>query len=127
MKKQNIFELKTKGYTILRKWVSNEWLKKINEALPELFEEHKKIRQNNNNGITSDGVAMNVLVSNDIFIDFLQEMINKGLLLGPEKAQTGPAVRQDINTIEEHMAAIEDPSLREIYRTISQDIIDHYS
>lgn len=89
MKKQNILELKTKGYTILRKWVSNEWLKKINEVLPKSFEEHKKIRQNNNNGITSDGVAMNVLASDDIFIDFLQEMIDRGLIESLEKNYFG--------------------------------------
>jgi ectoine hydroxylase-related dioxygenase (phytanoyl-CoA dioxygenase family) len=89
MKKQNIFELKTKGYTILRKWVSKEWLKKINEVLPKSFKEHKKIRQNNNNGITSDGVAMNVLASDGIFIDFLQEMIDRGLIGSLEKNYFG--------------------------------------
>ena len=89
MKKQNTFELKTKGYTILRKWVSKEWLKKINEVLPRLFEEHKKIREKNNNSITSDGVVMNVLASDDTFIDFIQEMIDRGLIDSLEKNYFG--------------------------------------
>lgn len=89
MKKQNILELRTKGYTILKKWTSKEKVKKINEVLPKIFEEHKKIRKNNNNGISSDGVAMNVLVSDDIFIDFLQEMIDKGLIESLEKNYFG--------------------------------------
>lgn len=85
MKTENIFDLKTKGYTILKGWVSNEWLDKIDNILPKLFKEHKTIRNNNNNSIESDGVAMNVLASDDIFITFIQEMINRGLINDIEK------------------------------------------
>jgi len=89
MIEQDIFNLKTKGYVILREWVSKEQLSKIDRLLPKLFDEHKKIREKNNNGITSDGVAMNVLASDDTFIDFVQEMIDKGLINSLEKNYFG--------------------------------------
>ena len=80
MTEENVIDLKVKGYTILRNWVSEEWLNKFRETLPKLFKEHSEIRKENNNGIISDGVAMNVLASDDLFIHFLQEMLDKGLI-----------------------------------------------
>jgi predicted short-subunit dehydrogenase-like oxidoreductase (DUF2520 family) len=62
----------------------------------------------------------------DILMPLVSEMINKSLKLGPEKAQTGPARRHDLHTLEEHEEVLDDESLKEIYRVISQDIIDHY-
>ena len=73
-------ELETEGYTILRNWVNDEWLNKFKERLPKLFKEHSEIRKENNNGIVSDGVAMNVLASDDLFIEFLQVMLDRGLI-----------------------------------------------
>ena len=72
--------LETEGYTILRNWVSDKWINKFLINLPSLFEEHSKIRKENNNGIVSDGVAMNVLASDDLFIEFLQVMLDRGLI-----------------------------------------------
>jgi ectoine hydroxylase-related dioxygenase (phytanoyl-CoA dioxygenase family) len=80
MNKKNINDLETEGYTILKNWVSDEWLNKFLINLPSLFEEHSKIRKENNNGIISEGVAMNVLASDDLFIDFLQVMLDKSLI-----------------------------------------------
>ena len=80
MNKENIQELEIKGYTILRNWVNNEWLNKFKANLPRLFKEHSDIRKENNNGIVSNGVAMNVLASDDLFIEFLQVMLDKGLI-----------------------------------------------
>jgi len=80
MTKDNLIELEVKGYTILRNWVTEEWINKFRETLPRLFKEHSEIRNENNNGIVSDGVAMNVLASDDLFIDFLQVMLDRGLI-----------------------------------------------
>jgi len=80
MNKEHIKGLEENGYTILRDWVSKEWLNKFKENLPRLFKEHSQIRKENNNGIVSNGVAMNVLASDDLFIDFLQVMLDKGLI-----------------------------------------------
>tara|TARA_R110000765_G_scaffold224643_3_gene328638 strand:+ start:1900 stop:2673 length:774 start_codon:yes stop_codon:yes gene_type:complete len=80
MNGKNIEDLSTKGYTVIRNWVSEAWLNRIKEILPRLFEEHKAIREHNNNGINSDEVAMNVLASDDFFIEFLQEMDDRYLI-----------------------------------------------
>ena len=80
MNSKDINNLETKGYTILRDYVSKEWLEAFKLALPKLFKEHADIRKKNNNGIISDGVAMNVLASDDLFIEFLQEMIDRDLI-----------------------------------------------
>ena len=57
----------------------------------------------------------------------ISETINKSLQLGPEEAQTGPAMRGDLETLEKHLAFLqEDESVAEIYKIVSQHIIDTY-
>ena len=80
MNKEHIKSLDERGYTILRDWVGKEWISHFKNDLPRLFKEHSKIRKENNNGIVSDGVAMNVLASDDLFINFLQVMLDRGLI-----------------------------------------------
>lgn len=50
------------------------------------------------------------------------ETIKKSMTLGPAKAQTGPAIRDDQETMARHMELIDDSHLREIYQLISADI-----
>lgn len=75
--------------------------------------------------------AKYILESNQYDYELLKpliaETLNKSLRMGPEAAQTGPAKRQDLAILEQHMELLEDDSIREIYRLISQDIIDQYS
>ncbi|MCS5490564.1 Rossmann-like and DUF2520 domain-containing protein [Algoriphagus limi] len=53
------------------------------------------------------------------------ETISKSLQIGAKKAQTGPAIREDYETLEEHHRFLNyNEQLAEIYRQISQDIID---
>lgn len=53
------------------------------------------------------------------------ESISKSLQLGARKAQTGPANREDYETLETHHHFLAyNEQLAEIYRLISQDIID---
>lgn len=53
------------------------------------------------------------------------ETINKALAVGPEYSQTGPAVRGDLEILDEHMMYLKsDKTLAKIYEIISQDIID---
>ncbi|MGY6742040.1 MAG: Rossmann-like and DUF2520 domain-containing protein [Cecembia sp.] len=55
------------------------------------------------------------------------ETISKSLELGAKKAQTGPALRSDFNTLESHYQFLNyNEQVAEIYRLISQDIIDSY-
>lgn len=53
------------------------------------------------------------------------ETISKSLQLGAKKAQTGPAIREDYETLEDHHRFLNyNEQVAEIYRLISQDIID---
>lgn len=53
------------------------------------------------------------------------ETISKSLQIGAKKAQTGPAIREDYETLEDHFRFLNfNPEWAEIYRLISQDIID---
>lgn len=53
------------------------------------------------------------------------ETISKSLHIGAKRAQTGPAIREDYETLEEHHQFLNyNEEVAEIYRLISQDIID---
>ena len=57
----------------------------------------------------------------------ITETINKSLQIGPGNAQTGPARREDFQTMDAHFDYLEEPAVQEIYRIISQNILDRYS
>jgi predicted short-subunit dehydrogenase-like oxidoreductase (DUF2520 family) len=53
------------------------------------------------------------------------ETLSKSLQIGAKNAQTGPAIREDYETMEEHHQFLNyNEQIAEIYRLISQDIID---
>lgn len=67
-------------------------------------------------------------LSFDLLKPLIVETINKSLSLGPEKAQTGPAIRGDRQILENHMSLLDNqPETKEIYRLISQRILDKYA
>ncbi len=68
------------GYCKFEKAISKEWVEKINIALPEIFNEHEKIRRENGNPISSKGLALNALIGNEILFDFLQHLIDIGMI-----------------------------------------------
>lgn len=74
------FELKTKGYTILRSKISSDWLDKLSIAIDKSFIEHRKIQIENNNDIKTEGVALHVMLNDSIFIDFLKHLQNIGFI-----------------------------------------------
>ncbi|MFN4853098.1 MAG: Rossmann-like and DUF2520 domain-containing protein [Bacteroidota bacterium] len=62
----------------------------------------------------------------EILHPLLKETIEKAMLLGPENAQTGPAVRRDKNTIETHLNSLQNkPDMQEYYTLITKLIQDH--
>jgi ectoine hydroxylase-related dioxygenase (phytanoyl-CoA dioxygenase family) len=77
MKTENIIELKEQGYTIIRNLVEENWLDLLKDALDKAFIEHRQTQLTNSNDIQTDGVALHVLLSNPLFIDFLKELQNK--------------------------------------------------
>jgi predicted short-subunit dehydrogenase-like oxidoreductase (DUF2520 family) len=64
----------------------------------------------------------------EILTPLIKETISKALDSGPENSQTGPAVRNDRNTIEKHLELLSFSSeLQKIYQVISQSIIEYYN
>ena len=78
-------------------------------------------------------VAKAILSKRDLDYDWLKplitETINKSLALGPRPAQTGPAKRGDLEILDAHMEFLkdEDEAVAEIYRVVSQHIVEQYS
>lgn len=57
----------------------------------------------------------------------IAETVNKSLTLTPEEAQTGPARRGDLEILDKHVEFLEnDEAVAEIYRVVSQHILDRY-
>jgi predicted short-subunit dehydrogenase-like oxidoreductase (DUF2520 family) len=55
------------------------------------------------------------------------ETVLKAIELGPENSQTGPAVRNDKNTIEKHLELLSfSPDLKRIYQEMTRSITEYY-
>ena len=76
-------------------------------------------------------VAQDIMKENSLVYDWLKpliaEMITKSLSVGPENAQTGPARRGDLEILDKHLEFLQDNlPAAELYKVISQHIIDRY-
>jgi len=61
----------------------------------------------------------------DVLKPLIAETLNKSINIGPENAQTGPAKRGDLEILDRHLDFLsDDPAVAEIYKIISQHIID---
>lgn len=77
------------------------------------------------------GVARQILQRNDLDFRWLHplvvETVHMSLHPGPEAAQTGPASRGDLETLDKHFEFLSDqPHLAELYQQISQHILNTY-
>ena len=77
-------------------------------------------------------LAQQIMRENSLSFEWLKplisEMITKSLSIGPENAQTGPARRGDLETLDSHMDFLkDDETVSELYKIISQDIVDRYT
>lgn len=62
----------------------------------------------------------------DILEPLVKETLSKALAAGPENSQTGPASRNDTETMHRHVEMLSSsPELRKIYEDISQSIINY--
>jgi len=99
--------------------------------------EHRKILHlaavfvcNFTNHMLTEGkdVAARAGFSFEVLVPLINETISKALMIGPEKSQTGPAIRNDQNTIEKHLELLSfSPELQRIYKEMTQSIIKYYS
>jgi predicted short-subunit dehydrogenase-like oxidoreductase (DUF2520 family) len=76
-------------------------------------------------------ISKEIMHNNSLSFDYLKpliaETITKSLAIGPDKAQTGPAKRGDLEILDKHMEFLqEDEAISEIYKVISQHIVDSY-
>ena len=63
----------------------------------------------------------------NILVPLVTETINKSLTIGPGEAQTGPARRHDLKTLDRHVAMLKkNEEMLEVYKLISQHILDSY-
>lgn len=66
-------------------------------------------------------------MSFDLLKPLIQETIQKSLTIGPELAQTGPAMRGDLETLDQHLEVLKDnETLLAVYKLLTQQIIDRY-
>jgi len=72
-------------------------------------------------------VSDQILRQHDFNFQMLQpliaETVNKSLELGPAEAQTGPAAREDMETLGNHMDFLEGSEYQEVYKLITDLII----
>ena len=61
----------------------------------------------------------------DILKPLIQETARKIISLAPEKAQTGPAIREDISTINDHLKLLTNENQKDIYKLLTKSIIDN--
>ena len=75
-------------------------------------------------------IASQILKAHKMEFNYLEplimETIEKSLDMGPEKGQTGPAIRKDLETLDIHHEFLKDEKIADIYRIISQHILDKY-
>ncbi|NDI99231.1 DUF2520 domain-containing protein [Flavobacterium sp. LaA7.5] len=58
----------------------------------------------------------------DILKPLIKETADKVQILSPKQAQTGPAKRNDVTTMEKHLAFLKDEKIKTIYTLLSQSI-----
>lgn len=74
-------------------------------------------------------IGNDICTENDIPFEILnpliQETANKVISLSPKEAQTGPAKRNDTQTINTHLSFLTDATQKEIYKILTKSIIDN--
>jgi predicted short-subunit dehydrogenase-like oxidoreductase (DUF2520 family) len=64
----------------------------------------------------------------EVLIPLIKETFSKAMDIGPQNSQTGPALRNDQNTIEKHLELLSFSSeLQRIYNEITMSIIKYYN
>ena len=61
-------------------------------------------------------------ISPDVLLPLIDETVAKIHLLSPQNAQSGPAVRNDLQVISRHLELLGNAAMKDIYQLISKDI-----
>ena len=74
--------------------------------------------------------AEDICIENNIpfilFKNLINETTSKALSNSPRKNQTGPAKRNDRETINKHLELLENNSFKKVYKTLTESIIKYY-
>ena len=74
--------------------------------------------------------AKDICIKNNIsfvlFKNLINETTSNALSLSPRKSQTGPAKRNDRETINKHLELLENNSFKKVYKTLTESIIKYY-
>ncbi len=66
-------------------------------------------------------------IDSSLLFPLIEETTTKFMEIGPKAAQTGPARRSDITTMNAHLKLLADhPEMGKFYKLFSQSILDHY-
>jgi hypothetical protein len=65
-------------------------------------------------------------LSFDLLRPLIRETFNKIDKISPEEAQSGPAIRNDKNTLKRHLELIKNPELKKVYKTLTASIKNYY-
>jgi predicted short-subunit dehydrogenase-like oxidoreductase (DUF2520 family) len=72
-------------------------------------------------------IASGAGVPFELFAPLINETVAKALINGPYESQTGPAVRNDRNTIAKHMELLSlSPDIQKLYHDVTQSILQHH-
>lgn len=75
-------------------------------------------------------IASGILREQDIPFHFIHELLGetlrKAMILGTEKAQTGPALRRDEKVIQAHLELLRDDKLKALYALIAASVQDRH-
>lgn len=75
----------------------------------------------------SEDIASRGSFNFNILHPLIKETVSKALETGPSVSQTGPAVRNDINTVKKHLELLYfSPGMRKLYKELTDSIIDYY-
>jgi predicted short-subunit dehydrogenase-like oxidoreductase (DUF2520 family) len=76
---------------------------------------------------TGKDIVSNTGLPFSIFDSLIKETFSKALEQGPENSQTGPAIRNDFNTIDNHLNLLSfSAESKKVYEEITQSIIHYY-
>lgn len=69
-----------KGYCLIQKLISNEWLSKFHKVLPKIFTSHREIQIANKSDVKVGGLAFHAVLSDPVFTEFLNWLLETGFI-----------------------------------------------
>jgi len=80
MNSQDVKQLKDIGYVVLKKAVVKSWVDELRVSIDKSFQEHEETRKITQNEIKNNGVALHVLLSNPVYLKFLEYFISTNIV-----------------------------------------------